>query len=58
MTLTPDEREPRVRLAFEAHPAVPHEWGEIEYAHFTGNPHRKCQIEGCRFVSLDLHEED
>ena len=34
-----------------------HEWGQIEYAHFTGNPHRKCQIEGCHYVSLDLYDD-
>lgn len=35
-----------------------HVWGPIEHAHFTGEPHRKCQVEGCRFISLDLDEEE
>lgn len=35
-----------------------HEWGPIERAHFTDEPHRKCQVEGCRMVSLDLDDEE
>lgn len=35
-----------------------HVWGPVEYARLTGNPHRKCQVDGCRFVSLDLDAED
>jgi hypothetical protein len=35
-----------------------HEWGPMEHARFTGNPHRKCQIEGCRFVSLDFDDDE
>lgn len=35
-----------------------HKWGPVEYARFTGNPHRRCTVEGCRFVSLDIDESD
>lgn len=43
-----------------------HVWGPIEYAHFTGEPHRKCQVETeaangvfrCRWISLDLEEDE
>lgn len=35
-----------------------HKWGPVEWANLTGNPHRKCQVEGCRFVSLDLSDDD
>lgn len=36
----------------------PHEcqWGPIEHAFFTGNPHRKCKL--CGIVSLDLEDDD
>lgn len=32
------------------------QWGPVEVAHFTGNPHRHC-LE-CGVVSLDLDEEE
>lgn len=35
-----------------------HVWGEIHLAHFTGNPHRKCIVEGCHFITLDLKDDD
>jgi hypothetical protein len=35
-----------------------HEWGPIEHAHFTGNPHRKCQVIGCRSITLDLDDDE
>lgn len=35
-----------------------HKWGEVERATFTGNPHRKCQIEDCRVITLDLSDEE
>ena len=35
-----------------------HEWGEVEIARLTGNPHRKCQVVGCDVVSLDLNDDD
>jgi hypothetical protein len=35
-----------------------HEWGPVEHGWFTGEPHRKCQVEGCRMVSLDLDDEE
>lgn len=34
-----------------------HDWGPIEHARFTGEPHRKCQVEGCRWISLDFDDE-
>jgi allantoicase len=36
-----------------------HVWGPVvDTAVFTGNPHRKCQVEDCRFITLDLTDED
>lgn len=35
-----------------------HIWGPVEVSRFAGNPHRKCQVDGCRFVSLDLEDEE
>ena len=32
-----------------------HEWGEVEIAVFTGNPHRKCKH--CRVITLDLDDD-
>lgn len=29
-----------------------HQWGPIEHARLTGNPHRKCT--GCDVITLDL----
>jgi len=34
-----------------------HRWGPIERARFTGNPHRKCTVPGCREITLDLGRE-
>ncbi len=37
-----------------------HEWGAVEHAWMTGTPHRKCTVEGCKFVSfvsLDLDDD-
>ena len=33
-----------------------HEWGAIEHATFTGNPHRKCKH--CKQITLDLYDDD
>jgi len=33
-----------------------HQWGPVEIARMTGNPHRKCT--GCRFISLDIDDEE
>ena len=35
-----------------------HDWGEVEFALLTGNPHRKCQHEGCKAITLDLCDEE
>lgn len=35
-----------------------HAWGDVDIAPMTGNPHRKCTVEGCRFVSLDLSDDE
>lgn len=35
-----------------------HVWGPVEHAFMTGNPHRKCTVEGCRHITLDLHDDD
>ena len=34
-----------------------HIWGQVEEARFSGNPHRKCIVENCRVISLDLEDE-
>lgn len=47
-----DEPQSVLKLKPEPHE---HEWGPVEYAHITGNPHRKC---ACGFVSLDLTDDD
>ena len=33
-----------------------HEWGPVEIALFTGNPHRRCL--NCRAITLDLTDEE
>lgn len=33
-----------------------HEWGPVESARFTGNPHRKCLT--CGEITLDLDDDD
>jgi hypothetical protein len=35
-----------------------HEWGPVESARFTGNPHRKCQHPGCTEITLDCEDEE
>lgn len=35
-----------------------HVWGPVERARMTGNPHRKCQVDGCREITLDLSDEE
>jgi hypothetical protein len=35
-----------------------HKWGEIEYSRLAGTPHRKCQVTFCKYISLDLGEEE
>lgn len=35
-----------------------HEWGPMELAWMTGNPHRKCLGEGCNVVSLNFDDDD
>lgn len=34
-----------------------HQWGPVELARFTGNPHRKCQVAGCKAITLDLSDD-
>lgn len=31
---------------------------EIEHAWMTGTPHRRCMVEGCRYISLDLSDDE
>ncbi len=38
--------------------ASEHVWGDVEIARFTGNPYRRCKVDGCNFISLDLDEEE
>lgn len=33
-----------------------HVYGPVELSRYTGNPHRKCQVDGCSFISLDLED--
>jgi len=40
--------------AFDLHT---HQWGEVETSRFTGNVHRKCKVEGCNHVTLDIEED-
>jgi hypothetical protein len=35
-----------------------HIWGPVETARMTGNPHRKCTVEDCREVTLDLSDDE
>lgn len=35
-----------------------HQWGPVEYSRMTGNPHRKCQVPGCKEVTLDLDGDE
>lgn len=34
-----------------------HVWGAVKTALMTGNPHRRCTVEGCGFITLDLSDE-
>jgi len=36
---------------------IGHKWGPFERARFTGNSHRKCQVAGCRAITLDGDDE-
>ena len=40
----------------QTHDAGIHEWGKVEYARFTGNPHRRCKV--CNEITLDLEDYD
>lgn len=35
-----------------------HKWGPVAHAAFTGNPHRKCTVSGCTWITLDLRDDD
>ena len=35
-----------------------HEWGDVEYGVFTGNPYRNCTVYGCRHITLDIDDPD
>lgn len=35
-----------------------HEWGPVQRSLLSGNPHRKCQVPYCRFITLDLADDD
>jgi len=37
---------------------VGHVWGPFERARLTGNAHRKCQVPGCREITLDGDDEE
>ena len=35
-----------------------HDWGPVEKARLTGNPHRKCRRSGCEEITLNLDDEE
>lgn len=35
-----------------------HQWGPTTMSRLAGTPHRKCQVPGCRAVSLDGEEDE
>ena len=35
-----------------------HDWGPVERSRFAGTLHRKCQVAGCKHVTLDLTDEE
>lgn len=35
-----------------------HVWGEVESSRLAGTPHRKCVVEGCRDITLDLSDDE
>lgn len=35
-----------------------HKYGAVEHSRITETAHRKCTVDGCRFVSLDLHDDE
>lgn len=36
-----------------------HEWkDEVEISRFAGNPHRKCKVDGCHFITLDIADDE
>jgi len=37
---------------------IGHVWGPFENARFTGEPHRRCQVPGCRAITLDGDDEE
>ncbi len=39
--------------AEEEHQCV---YGPVEHARLTGNPHRKCTVDGCKNITLDLED--
>lgn len=42
------------RLTGEKHE---HVWGDVERSPMAGNPHRKCQVSGCKEITLDLVDD-
>lgn len=53
-----DDISPRWRYVEVDDDSHDHEWGDVEVSHFTGTPHRKCQVVGCRHVTLDLSDDE
>jgi hypothetical protein len=35
-----------------------HQWGPVEKAWMTGNPHRKCLAEGCKIIDMDFDDDE
>ena len=35
-----------------------HRWGRLEQSRFAGTWHRKCLVEGCRFINAYDDDED
>lgn len=46
------------RLKDEFDPDHEHQFGPVERSHLAGTLHRKCYVAGCRFISLDLDDDE
>jgi hypothetical protein len=34
-----------------------HEWGAVKHSALAGTAHRKCQVAGCSWITLDLSDD-
>lgn len=35
-----------------------HVWGDMQHGWLTGTPSRPCTVEDCRFITLDLNDDE